>query len=30
MSELARLLADELAPGVYPWESDAAEEDVRA
>lgn len=30
MSELASLLADELPPGVYPWESEAGEEDVRA
>ena len=30
MSELASLLADELPPGVYAWESDAGEEVVRA
>jgi hypothetical protein len=29
VSELTSLLADELPPGVYPWESDANEEDVR-
>ena len=29
MSELAGLLAGRVPPGVYPWESDAAEEDVR-
>jgi hypothetical protein len=30
VSELAGLLAGRLPPGVYPWQSDAAEEDVRA
>ena len=30
MSELASLLADALPPGVYPCESDAGEDDVRA
>ena len=30
MSELAGLLARRLPPGVYPWESEAAEEEVRA
>lgn len=30
MSELAGLLAGSVPPGVYPWESEAAGEDVRS
>ena len=30
VSELASVLAGELPPGVYPWESDAGEEEMRA